>query len=404
MDEPAAPQAVIAADAPAPSVSQAPEPVTSNPSPEADVLQNAFDSALLQSALFPAGEKTALPPVEEPQAPAQPEQVQDPAGVKSPEQKPNPTEPKAAETEPPEPVDPEQDDDVPTADKILPSRMRTKQFKHQQDKEAIALQYQLGKQGQDITLAEAVSRVAAKYSEPAAQPELDPATPEADPQPSELDRVNEELAELRAQRDDQYAGQNLTSVELAELQTKIEDLTVEAKLLARDQANSQKRQQQEQAQQSDAVMQEVLKEYPAAGDDETYLGARVAAKIADIRGNPNHAERALLTGKDAPRKIVAQVEKEALPRVMKDFGISEAQALSFLRTGSLTEPAQAPATPAPPAGPKPVPRTLGVTAPGATAGPAPTPQANAQDVLNATLSDPKLAAQALGFGGGGWNF
>jgi len=403
MEEVAAPQAVIAADAPAPTVPQVSEPVASNPSPEAAVLQNAFDPSLLESALFPKDAMTSLAPV----APADPQPapvelppvtIEEPAGVTSPEPTPEPAPevpaPEATETGTPEQTEP----GTAPGEKILPNRISTAQF-DQREQEAIALRHELAQSGQKITLREAIERVDAKYGAPtAATPE---ATPEAEPQPSRLEQVNTELADLRAQRDDQYAGQNLTSAELAELQTKIEDLAVEARLLAHEQAQTQRAQQSAAVQARDTVMQEVLKEYPTAGNDKTYLGARVAAKIAEIQGNPNHPERALLSGNDAPRKIVAHVESELLPEVTGSLGFTEAQALSFLRTGKAT--AAQPPAPTQTTGPQPVPRTLGVTAPGATAAPVQTPQPSAQDILNASLLDPSLAEKALGFGGG-WTF
>lgn len=303
------------------------------------------------------------------------------------EETPPATEPKAEE-----PVEPE---------KLLPNRISTNQF-DDREKEAIALRHDLSKTGEKISLREALERVEAKYDGPKAAEAPKPAKePETEPvrQPTRADTLRQEIIDLEAAID-QHDGSLVTpEYNALNRQYAVKCAQLEAENL-RNETSERERQRDESSQRGSAREQskaEVLKAYPMADDDDTLHGAEIARLFHEIQANPQHPDRHRFSQDDGPKWLVEKAAEKLVPRLMRDFNLTEEAAVAKIK-GQSPE-AKAPAKPAIAAHAKTgVPRTAVVTSPGSAAA-AETRPPTVAEIKAMAKKDPTLLDKALGFNG-----
>lgn len=140
---------------------------------------------------------------------------------------------------------------------------------------------------------------------------------------------------------------------------------------------------------------EVIKEYPTVADDNSELGTELGRLLGQVE-NPRHPDNWRMSQADFPRWLTEQAATAAVKRLTTNLGLTEAQALSVVKTGKAE--AVSPATPVQKQ-PATVPRTVLVTAPGGKSAPSATAM-TPQQAIEAARSDPKIRRAALALSNG----
>lgn len=347
MEPPQAEIAAVPATAPAPEAAPAVTAPASNPTP-----QPFFDAAAADAELF--GDSTPAPAVEKSAAttqPAEPAPSATPAVAAPSEPQPAGTTPPAA-TEAAPAVEPTPE---PT-EKILPSRISTKQFPPVVQK-TMAVFHDL----KDVFTDEAARWDAAekivaeenKQAEKAAASEAERIAANPDP----VDVLESEVAKIEAEiRQAGADGMVIESPELAELQ-----ISLAQKMGAMALAKFQREQSQREAERSqesavDAVYaesrSEMLSKYPSAAREGSILYDAIQKEATELQ-KPGHPDRHRIDGQSDAPKFLTQ---RGIARVASDLGISFEQADAMLSGGKVPVATPAPAPKVPVATPAPGPQ------------------------------------------------
>jgi hypothetical protein len=297
--------------------------------------------------------------------------------------------------------EPGEDTSPAAGDKILPNRISTKQF-DEREQEAIALKYELAKQGIKISLPEACARIDAKYgvqSEPIHQQQA------TDPSPDPIEVMKQEAKALEdklSEFDDglitpefrrlqaEYA-EKLADIRAAKLEAKFDAQRLQDSIAQREALEQAERRSAREANKA-----EVLKEYPTANDAKSPLGKEITLLYSEISSDPNHPLRAEMA-KDSFPAFLAQKAVESKTAELKAVGLTDAQVDAVLKGKPMPkEQVKVEAK----TGAKPVPRTVLVTQAGSKSAPEPAPPMSPREALERARLDPKFRDSVLGFGGG----
>lgn len=178
------------------------------------------------------------------------------------------------------------------------------------EQEAIQLRRDLLAQGQDIPLAECLTRTQAKYAPAAKSDEAEGAQATADP----VAELEEEVAELAKKLDEAGANEGLFSAEIARLTREHSEKVAELKIAQREQAvanqEAEKSAKQTFLEARAASRAKAIEDYPEADKPDSALRLRINSLLVEMQ-DPAHPDHALLSTRNAPL-LVAKLAADEL--------------------------------------------------------------------------------------------
>lgn len=287
--------------------------------------------------------------------------------------------------------------ETPTSEGKMPNRVSTAQFDEETQRAMRVMHaYNNGKKPGDPGYKPLKAFL--EQEEPVSTSVKDaPAEPQAsdvDLATAQVSQIKSAIAELKAKRAELVndgADTDEIDSQLEAAGESLVDAKLEAKLAAHaaQQEQSQRTTQQQQsiATQRQTFRDKALERFPTAGDTASPLGARVAARIAELN-NPAHPSHKSLLAADAPLTLTVAAATELAEEQAQAGGISFEQAFAAL----VAKPKAAAPAPAPSA--EQTPRKI-LPAGGVNRTATPPPPKSGEDILNEVGNDPDKAFAAL---------